>query len=230
MACWKQKAVPVKINKEVAERIDEALETVDAEERTQKLTEGKNLPLERNKHVLLAEKYGWDTVTCYTADPLASHSDDKNKIRKAVKDGTPLREEKKELFLLRFQGQKELFHGLRIVGLFSSGTVREVQHHLWWENRIRFAMGNPSVFVASNQYSLPGIVQPPIPLTQLQNNSSHPSDVIVPEEVSNDLFSDMNGYKFRHSAHRRSKMEPENIESICLNVKGIANSSFYLCA
>ena len=42
--------------------------------------------MERNKHILLAEKYGWDTVACYTADPLASDSGDE-KIRKAVEGG-----------------------------------------------------------------------------------------------------------------------------------------------
>ena len=31
-------------------------------------------------------------------------------------------------------------------------------------------------------------------------------------------------------ARRKPKMEQENIESICLNVKGIANTSFHVCA
>ena len=46
------------LNREVVEKIDEALETVDADERSAKLNEGKDLLLERNKHILLAEKYG----------------------------------------------------------------------------------------------------------------------------------------------------------------------------
>ena len=72
------------LNKEVLEKIDEALAMDDGEDCTKKLTEGKDLLVERNKHILLAEKYGWDTVACYTADPLASDSDDEKKIRKAV--------------------------------------------------------------------------------------------------------------------------------------------------
>ena len=83
------------LNKEVLEKIDEALAMDDGEDRTKKLTEGKNLLLERNKHILLAEKYGWDTVACYTTDPLASDSDDEKKIWKAVKESKQLREEKK---------------------------------------------------------------------------------------------------------------------------------------
>ena len=82
-------------NRDVADKIDEALEADDNEERTRKLTEGKELLVERNKHILLAEKYGWDTVTCYTADPLASDSDDENKIRKAIEESKQLRKEKK---------------------------------------------------------------------------------------------------------------------------------------
>ena len=31
-------------------------------------------------------------------------------------------------------------------------------------------------------------------------------------------------------ARRQFRMEPENIESICLSVKGTANSLFYVCA
>lgn len=34
------------------------------------LNEGKSQLSERNKHILLAEKFGWDAVKCYTAKPL----------------------------------------------------------------------------------------------------------------------------------------------------------------
>ena len=77
------------------EKIDEALETLDANERSAKLNEGKDLLLKRNKHILLAKKYGWDTVACYTAEPLATDSDEEKQIRKAVKESKQLRDEKK---------------------------------------------------------------------------------------------------------------------------------------
>lgn len=69
----------------------------DGENHTKNLTEGKDLLVERNKHILLAEKYGWDTVACYIADPLASDSDDKKKIQKAIKESKQLKEEKKRV-------------------------------------------------------------------------------------------------------------------------------------
>ena len=75
------------------EKIDEALAMDDGKDHTKKLTQGKDLLVERNKHILLAEKYGWDRVACYTADPLASDSDDEKNIPKAVKESKQLREE-----------------------------------------------------------------------------------------------------------------------------------------
>ena len=83
------------LNRDVMEKIGEALESLDADERSAKLNEGKDLLLQRNKHILLAEKYGWDTVACYTAEPLATDSDDEKRIRKAVKECKQLRDEKK---------------------------------------------------------------------------------------------------------------------------------------
>ena len=77
------------------EKIDETLEATDSDERAEKLKEGRDLLIERNKHILLAEKYGLDTVACYTAKPLATDSDDVKRIRKAVKESKQLREEKK---------------------------------------------------------------------------------------------------------------------------------------
>lgn len=45
------------LNKEVLETIDEVLATDDSKDRTKKLPEVKDLLMERNKHILLAEKY-----------------------------------------------------------------------------------------------------------------------------------------------------------------------------
>ena len=84
------------LNSEVMDKIDKALAAIGDEERTSKLQEGKDLLVESNKLILLAEKYGWDTVACYTAEPLASDSDDEKKIRKVVKESKQLREEKKK--------------------------------------------------------------------------------------------------------------------------------------
>ena len=78
------------------EKIDEALKLVDADERSAKLNKGKDLLLECNKPILLTEKYGWDTVACYTAEPLATDSDDEKRIRKAVTESKQLRDKKKK--------------------------------------------------------------------------------------------------------------------------------------
>ena len=93
--CFAGNKKQYQLNKEVLEKIDEALAMDDVEDRTKKLTVGKDLLVERNKHILLAEKYGLDTVACYTADPLANDSDDEKKVHKAIKESKQLREEKK---------------------------------------------------------------------------------------------------------------------------------------
>ena len=84
------------LNNKVTEKIESALATNDDELRTTALNEGKELLSERNKHILLAEKFGWDVVECYTAEPLAKDADDEKRIKKAVKESKQLREEKKK--------------------------------------------------------------------------------------------------------------------------------------
>ena len=81
----------------------------DGKDRKQKLTEGRDLLLERNKNILLAEKYCWETVASYTAEPLASDSDDEKKILKAVKESKQLREEKKRNFSSKFTRPNKVF-------------------------------------------------------------------------------------------------------------------------
>jgi hypothetical protein len=81
------------LNNSVADKIQVALTTTDEQQRTAALNEGKRLLNERNKHILLAEIFGWDTVECYAAEPLAA---DAERIRKAVKESKRIRDEKKK--------------------------------------------------------------------------------------------------------------------------------------
>ena len=94
------------LNNEVVEKIEAALSSNDDGERVSVLNEGKNLLSERNKHILLAEKFGWDTVDCYTAEPLAADADDEKRIRKAVKESKQLREEKKKKMKPSYKGRR----------------------------------------------------------------------------------------------------------------------------
>ena len=84
-----------RLNQSVVDHIDRALASDDGKEIRNELSEGKKLLTERNKHILIAEKYGWDTVHCYTAEPLASDSEDEKRIRKAIKESKALRSDKK---------------------------------------------------------------------------------------------------------------------------------------
>ena len=83
------------VNQAVMQRMDRALALVDLDEVSKEISAGRSLLMERNKHLLLADKYGWDTVECYSAEPLASDSEDERRIKRAIKESKSLRNEKK---------------------------------------------------------------------------------------------------------------------------------------
>ena len=82
--------------------------TSDDEERNTLLQEGEALLVEQNKHICLADKYGWDTVECYTAEPLASDSGDEKRIKKAIKESKQLREEKRKSATAKWKAKKSV--------------------------------------------------------------------------------------------------------------------------
>ena len=95
-----------KLNRDVLDKIDRAKNTSDDESRNELLEEGEQLLLERNKHICLADKYGWDTVECYAAEPLASDSGDEKRIKKAIKESKQLREEKRKAAAAKWKPKK----------------------------------------------------------------------------------------------------------------------------
>ena len=70
--------------------MEEAASANDKTARIEALEEGKKFLKERNKHILLAEKYGWEAVECYIQELLACDSDEKC-IRRAVKESKVLK-------------------------------------------------------------------------------------------------------------------------------------------
>jgi hypothetical protein len=72
-------------------KIETALDASDDEERSGALDEGRKMLIERNKHIKLAEKYGWEAVDCYIDELLASDSDDDKMIRHAIKKSKVLK-------------------------------------------------------------------------------------------------------------------------------------------
>lgn len=81
-------------NQSVVQHLDLALDADDQDEASKQINAGKSLLLERSKHLLLADKYGWDTVDCYTVEPLASDSEDEKRIKRALKESKSRRNEK----------------------------------------------------------------------------------------------------------------------------------------
>ena len=64
--------------------------------RNHALEERRKLLKERNNHIQLAEKYGWEAVNCYVQEPLACDSDDEKRTKRAVKESKVLKAENKE--------------------------------------------------------------------------------------------------------------------------------------
>ena len=77
------------------------MEADEPEERNRLLREGKGPLKHRNKCLLMAEKYRWDAVEHYEAEPLAENSDDGKKIRKAIKEGRAKKERRKKVTKVR---------------------------------------------------------------------------------------------------------------------------------
>ena len=57
---------------------------------------GTELTKQRNKVLVISNKYGWETGVAYTLDPIAENSDDEWRIKKARKEAKLLKEEKKK--------------------------------------------------------------------------------------------------------------------------------------
>ena len=87
--------------------------TSDDKERNNLLQEGEAVLVERNKHICLADKYGWDTVECYTAEPVASYSGDEKRIKKAIKESKQLQEEKRKSTAAKWKAKKSVQQGER---------------------------------------------------------------------------------------------------------------------
>ena len=82
-------------NNSVLKKLKDALEADTSEDRSTFLEEGIELIKQRNKLLVISDKYGWETGVAYTSDPIAENSDDERRIKKARKEAKLVKEEKK---------------------------------------------------------------------------------------------------------------------------------------
>ena len=91
-------------------KLEEASVTEDFEDRNSILKEGMDLLSQRNKVLILSDKYGWETAAAYGTDPVASDSEDEKKIKRACKEAKAIKDEKAKLKNLKqkqnFQSKK----------------------------------------------------------------------------------------------------------------------------
>ena len=72
------------LNQIVINKTEEAMETSGEDERLESLREGKDLLIQGNKHLVMADCCGWPVVEAYVDNPLASDSEGEKKIRCAI--------------------------------------------------------------------------------------------------------------------------------------------------
>ena len=80
-------------NQKVAEQLKAALYTNGPYSRETQRNEGIALINKRNKKLMPADRYGWDTAVAYQIHPLASNSEDERRIKRVVKEAKSLQDE-----------------------------------------------------------------------------------------------------------------------------------------
>ena len=73
-------------NNSVLKKLKDALEADTSEDHSSLLEEGIKLIKQRNKLLVISDKYGWETGVAYMLDPIAEDSDDEQRIKKAWKE------------------------------------------------------------------------------------------------------------------------------------------------
>ena len=74
--------------------LENAIQIEDKEKRDAHLLTGISMIEKRNKILMLSDRYGWECSKAYSCNPLAGNSDDKKKIKKALKEAKSVKEEK----------------------------------------------------------------------------------------------------------------------------------------
>ena len=93
---YKRNKIQYELNEKVLDKLEVEASASDEKAQNDALEEGKKILKERNKHIVLAQKYGWEAVDCYVQEPLACNSDDEKCIRRAVKESKTLKVESKK--------------------------------------------------------------------------------------------------------------------------------------
>ena len=68
------------LNSKIYKKLEGATVTEDFEEGNSILREGMDLLSQRNKVLIVSDKYGWETAVAYGTDPVANDSEDEKTI------------------------------------------------------------------------------------------------------------------------------------------------------
>ena len=89
---WYQ--VQSEFNRSVLKKLKDALEADKDKDGITILEEGIELIKQRNKLLVVSDKYGWQTVIAYTLDPISKNSEDEHRIKKARKEAKLIKKER----------------------------------------------------------------------------------------------------------------------------------------
>ena len=88
--------IQTEFNNSVLKNLNDALEADTSEDHSTFLEEGIELIKQRNKLLVISDKYGWETGLACMLDPIAENSDNEWRIKKAWKEAKLLKEDKKQ--------------------------------------------------------------------------------------------------------------------------------------
>ena len=143
------------LNFEKYKKLEEATVTEDFEERNSILKEGMNLLTQRNKVLILSDKYGWETAATYSTDPVASDSEDEKRIKRARKEAKATKDEKAKLKNLK---QKPNFQSKEPFGSLQQGQPKQQSpsmHTNTYRRLFCWRCGKPGYFAKACKSPVP---------------------------------------------------------------------------
>ena len=144
------------LSSEIYKKLEEASVTEDFEERNSILKEGMDLLSQRNKVLILSDKYGWETAAAYGTDPVASDSEDEKRIKHARKEAKAIKDEKAKLKNLKqkqnFQSKKPFAVHNRV----NQSSSLSSMHTNTYGRLICWRCGKPGHFAKACKSPVPG--------------------------------------------------------------------------
>ena len=142
------------LNSEIYKKLEEASVTEDFEERNRILKEG--LLSQRNKVLILSDKYGWETAAAYGTDPVASDSKDEKRIKHACKEAKATKDEKAKLKNLKQKQNSQSKKPFAVYNRVNQSSSLSSLHTNTYGRLFCWHCGKPGHFAKAGKSPVPG--------------------------------------------------------------------------